>query len=522
MPEREYVRGAAFWIATAMALSIGWGIRGNFGHEYGALIPGALAAMAAVLLSGRRDWYDRLPFFALFGALGWSFGGSISYMQVIGYTHSGHSLSVLYGFAALFVIGFLWAAPGGAGTALPAEADRGRLVELFPPILAVFAAWQFQGRLFEPWLRGRGFDLNWYDSDWLGVATAAAVVLLYSAVRGRIDRACSLILHMAGGWWVGFVLLVLVLGLRMTPPRGDNWAGMTGMVVGLFVYCLRNGLPQTARAAAVSGVVGGISFAGASMIKLVAVTSGYETNWHSVLEQTTGLINGLGLAAAVAGLAMRTGPIDDGTIPPDRRWPERLAVAFTLLIIPLVNFRKSVSHWVDVQAVPATMYGIAAEHWFDLGFTLAAATLFILMIRHDRRPFAVVPESPLGRGQALFLMLLAIVVVGNFEKAVVKFADQRLITEGVIYANALLCSIILLAASPARDETTPAPTPKTFAGRPVRWRRVVAAGVLATMAAILSDWAIVRAIYGDRFAGHANLHIRFGPNATIHGPNRPG
>ena len=31
---------------------------------------------------------------------------SISYMQVIGYTHSGHAPSVLYGFACLFVIGF--------------------------------------------------------------------------------------------------------------------------------------------------------------------------------------------------------------------------------------------------------------------------------------------------------------------------------------------------------------------------------------------------------------------------------
>jgi hypothetical protein len=31
---------------------------------------------------------------------------------------------------------------------------------------------------------------------------------------------------------------------------------------------------------------------------------------------------------------------------------------------------------------------------------------------------------------------------------------------------------------------------------------------------ILTDWAIVRAIYGDRFAGHAGKHIRFGPNAT--------
>lgn len=522
MPEQRRGPGAAFWILTAMALSAGWGVRGNFGHEYGALMPGALAAMAAVLLSGRRDWLGRLPFFALFGAIGWSFGGSISYMMVIGYTHSGHSPSVLYGFASLFLIGFLWAAPGGAGTALPAEADRDRLVELFPPTLAVFAAWQLQGRLLEPWLRRMGCSLNWYDTDWLGVSVAIAAALAYAALRRRIDRATSLILHMGIGWWAGFLILTVILGLRMTPPRGDNWAGMTGMVAGLLAYCLRTGLPQSARAMLVTGFVGGISFAGASMIKLAAVTSGYETNWHSVLEQTTGFINGLGLALAVAGLSRRVAPIADGEAPASGRWPERLAVAFTLLVIPLVNFRKSVGRWVEVQAVPATMYGLTAESWFDLGFAFATVALFALMMRHDRRPIAVVPEDALGRGQALFLMLLAMVVVGNFGKAVVKFTDQRLITEGVIYANAVACTLILLLASPARGEAASGVAPVPSATLPVRWVRLIAAGVAASLLAIAVDWAVVRAIYGDRFAGHANLHIRFGPDATNHLPGRPG
>src|SRR5258708_26659370 len=66
-------------LLVGLSLSIGWGIRGNFGHEYGAMIPGALAGLAAVLLAGRRDWSPRCAFFAFFGALGWSFGGSMSY-----------------------------------------------------------------------------------------------------------------------------------------------------------------------------------------------------------------------------------------------------------------------------------------------------------------------------------------------------------------------------------------------------------------------------------------------------------
>src|SRR5271166_2220566 len=101
-------------VLCALSLSLGWGIRGNFGHAHGAMIPGALATLAAVLMSGREDWWRRSAFFAMFGALGWAFGGRMSYMQVIAYTHSGHAPSQLYGFACLCVIGFLWAALGGA------------------------------------------------------------------------------------------------------------------------------------------------------------------------------------------------------------------------------------------------------------------------------------------------------------------------------------------------------------------------------------------------------------------------
>ena len=57
-----------------LSLSIGWGIRGNYGHEYGAMLAGALAGIAAALMSGREDWRQRVPYFAFFGALGDFFG----------------------------------------------------------------------------------------------------------------------------------------------------------------------------------------------------------------------------------------------------------------------------------------------------------------------------------------------------------------------------------------------------------------------------------------------------------------
>ena len=45
----------------ALSLSIGWGIRGNFGHEFGAIMAGTLAGIAVSLISGREDWRRRVP-----------------------------------------------------------------------------------------------------------------------------------------------------------------------------------------------------------------------------------------------------------------------------------------------------------------------------------------------------------------------------------------------------------------------------------------------------------------------------
>jgi hypothetical protein len=500
-------------LLTALALSVGWGIRGNFGHEFGAMIPGALAAMAIVLLSGREDWWRRVAYFAMFGALGWSFGGSISYMQVVAYTHSGHSASVLYGFACLFVIGFLWAALGGAGTALPAFLDWDQLTELFAPIAAVFVGWALLELWIEPWLAQematRGMALNWYDTDWTGALMAIVAVLALVAFRRRLDRGSALVLHLAIGWWASFLVLVVLLGIRMTPPRGDNWAGVLGMFAGLMVYCARFDLKGVALVSLVTGFIGGIGFAAASMLKLVEVTSGYDTNWHSILEQTTGLFNGIAVAVAM-GLLIRAAPrVNDDA--PRRRWTEVFAVGFVLIGITYLNIRKNTNDWVKADAVPALMHGITVRVWFNIAYMLLAIAVLVPLIRHLRRPLPVLPSNWLGRGQLLFLVFLWWMVVGNFERALVGFAPVRLVTEGVILVNDVICTLVALVA-PAQS---PEPAPRRSPHRP-QIGRAILIGTLAAACTIVADWAIVRAIYGDRFAGHAGLHIRFGPNATIH------
>ena len=111
-------------ILPALAMSVGWGFRGDYGHEAGAMVPGALVALAICLTSGRQDWWRRATIIAMCGAIGWAFGGQMSYGRIIGYTASNSYGNVAYGYACLFIIGGLWAGTGAAILIFRRFADR--------------------------------------------------------------------------------------------------------------------------------------------------------------------------------------------------------------------------------------------------------------------------------------------------------------------------------------------------------------------------------------------------------------
>jgi hypothetical protein len=58
----------------------------------------------------------------------------------------------------------------------------------------------------------------------------------------------------------------------------------------------------------VSGAIGGFGFAFANMLKLIGVYTALPTNWHSVMEQSYGAINGIGIALVMGDLALRARP----------------------------------------------------------------------------------------------------------------------------------------------------------------------------------------------------------------------
>jgi len=125
-------------ILSALAMSVGWGFRGDYGHGPGAMVPGALLGLAISLTSRRQDWLQRSSLLAMLGALGWAFGGQMSYARIVGYTMHTSFPDVLYGFACLFVIGALWSGTGAGILALGVTRPRSQL-ERFAVLLSCFS-----------------------------------------------------------------------------------------------------------------------------------------------------------------------------------------------------------------------------------------------------------------------------------------------------------------------------------------------------------------------------------------------
>jgi hypothetical protein len=209
--------------------------------------------------------------------------------------------------------------------------------------------------------------------------------------------------------------------------------------------------------------------------------------------------------------------------PPVRRWTDWFAPAIVLLYITYVNLQKNPEEWVKAKAMADHLYWLAPLGWFNIGYLALAAAVLCLMIQHMRRPLPVVPRTWVGKGQLLYVLFLWWMVAGNFERALVSFAEQRLITEGVIIINAVLATLMVLLC-PLREAREVSDAPQAEPPRAyTSWiQRVIAIGLIGGALSILINWGVKRAIYGDRHAPQAGLEIRFGPNATTGSAPRPG
>ena len=677
-------------LLSGLALSIGWGIRGNFGHEYGAGFAGCLAAIVVALLSGRDDWRRRVPYFALFAAIGWGFGASQSYMQVLSYTNSGHFASQIYGFLCVFIIGFLWAAIGGAGTAFAAVAPEEKIIRFFKPLLFVLAARILLSFIEDPVARllqqGLPFDetwsrhknpLYWFDAYYLpaffallgvgiydlyerkgdrnrvylpGFAIGGALggwsiqallqaagwdkplasaltylqgdpsyinpatghpayeasnllnnwpqwfgdypqhigwlvgliigMTIYFLRFGKFRNYSSLIVYIAGFWLI-FFLLFPVLGsiffakyggLRMTPPRSDDWAGIVGVFIGISLWMWRNNLKPVAVASLISGTIGGLGFSGMHWIQQCFMSFGNPNilqnkgilpdseqfksvvstwakwqgqNWHSFLEQSYGFVNGIAIAVALAFLASRIKlhPTENTPEINRGRWTKALSALAVMLGLTYFNVVKNVEEWGDqlnpvvwktqipttgggTESVPAhwnvpyighlpgfDFLSFTPEGWFNLTWGLLTLACILIVVRHYKSPVTIIPKSPLAKGQIMFLIILWIMVVANFERALTGWHPSRLLTEWVIFLNAII-STVLVILMPREEDTVAIVEEADYMPVYKRiWVKTIAVFVISSFFFTVTN----RIIYHYPEYNKLNLeqnHTRFGPKAS--------
>ncbi|MBN2312473.1 MAG: hypothetical protein JXM79_01000 [Sedimentisphaerales bacterium] len=409
-------------LLSGLAMSVGWGFRGDYGHEAGAMVPGALLALSICLASGRRDWWERASIMAMCGGIGWAFGGQMSYGIVIGYTASDSFLNVAYGYAGLFLIGALW---GGIGSGILAQSvtqSRSFLERFAGPLVALWLVW------FAVDISGLTDSLSetWYlhDTDWFAASSALLAAGAYAFIAPRARPACVFIIILAAGWWAGYICLTVVLGLHMTPPRSDNWSGCVGLFVALVIYLIRRQDRAAFRLALGGFLAGGVGFAMGDFVQMLGraqwgpigrLSTLQGLDYWKWMEQLFGLIMGLGVGCAfLRGVRRKLVPPEE-----DRTggYLNIIALFFLLLVMFWSNLFKNVRNWAKEDHIPDLFFNIRTEWWFLWVGLMLSAMVLIAIIRHRRQALPLAPASAFGRGQLLFLLILWIAVIGAFVQA---------------------------------------------------------------------------------------------------------
>jgi hypothetical protein len=440
-------------VLSGLAMSVGWGFRGDYGHEAGAMVPGALLGLAICLSSGRPDWWRRSTIMAFCGAVGWAFGGQMSYAQITGYTASSSLPDVAYGYGCLFLIGGLWAGIGSAMLALSVTQSRSYLESFTGPLIALWLVWfamDFSG--LTGWL-----VKTWYlnDTDWFAALSALLVACVYAAIVPRSRPACFFIMLLAGGWWAGYIILTGLLRLHMTPPRSDNWSGCVGLFAAVLFYLIRTKNRAALNVTLFGLLVGGIGFAVGDFPNMLGRAQWGPIGRFEVLhgldywkwmEQLFGLIMGIGVGLVfLRRLRPKLKPPDEDQ---NGRNLNTIGLLFLLIIMMWANLHKNVINWAKGSHIPENLFGIPAQWWFLLVGLILSAMILLAIIRYRRQDLPLAPAGDFGRGQLLFLVILWIAIAGAFMQAFPAMAGRGVFFVHVTFwITGGICSLIVLGLS---------------------------------------------------------------------------
>lgn len=227
-------------LIVAMSLATAWAVRGQFGHEQGAAWAGAIGGLALVLVSKRKDWYDKMVLVALASGIGWGAGGMISYGMVVGYGHSNDFLNAFYGIGMLFVIGALFGLLGGG-----------------------------------------------------------LVGLVLDSTKNNKVRWGAVVSEMVAGGLISYFFLVEQIGFKMTPPRSEAWAIIFGAGLAMLWYMARENRHSAIRVAIFSAFGAGFGFAFGNFLQVLGNVYEVSFNMWNVMEYCIGFFGGSAMAYGV-------------------------------------------------------------------------------------------------------------------------------------------------------------------------------------------------------------------------------
>jgi hypothetical protein len=228
---------AVIVLLPALAMGLGWGIRGQFGHETGAMVPGALVGLALAAVSHREPSLGLALRLGAVGALACSLGGLMTYGHTIGLVQGEtRERAPGWGLLGLAIKGAVWIGLTGAFIGMARRGDEygaGEVAVLCAGLAGL--AWVGVRVLNRPHDPANGTPAIYFSQRfaektrpefWGGLWLALGGLLVYLMARGDRVAVSLALLGLAGGG-LGFASgeCLQVWGMKRAPfgARVQRW-----------------------------------------------------------------------------------------------------------------------------------------------------------------------------------------------------------------------------------------------------------------------------------------------------------
>ena len=360
---------------AALAGGMAWGIRGQYGHETGAMIAGVLVSLTLTYLLCPRVSSITLARAVAWGTLAMGIGGTMTYGQTVGLTHDtplvGNVDAYRWGMLGLAIKGGIWIGFAGAFLGMGWSSVRYRATEILLLMLALLGA-HFLGVYllnspFDPdnqilptlyfsdawhWEPEGGFEPRF--EQWGGLLLALATLIAYTGWYRKDRLACNMALWGVLGGAVGFPIGQTVqayFAWNREAMAGSWWSGL-----GMNWW----NTMETVYGTVMGAVLGIGAWVNRSLIKPVEVES--EVSMPLEMEVVLLMIH-LPMLIAVEFLVLA--PVD-----------ALYDLGLVMVLIPMVAVTGG-RWWPFLQVLPLTMIPIAGKTIRSVG--------------HNSEPLATIP-----------------------------------------------------------------------------------------------------------------------------------